>query len=917
MKRHGFFLSILFMASAMGLLSFSVPKNEGFVDLSGTWKLKGFPVGEGIAKKVYLPDYDLKNSLSAEVPGTVRQALLKAGKISDPYYGYNNEKSLWVEAKEWWFFKDFKAGSELKGKTVSLRFNGTVFKGDVWLNGKKIGTLKGMFNPRSFEITHLLNFDGTNRIAVRLEAPLDATRNKKIRGLSFDVKRDQLHSIAQSYYGWDWAPHMVPIGIWQPVWLKYSGAVILEHPYILSSIISGKPAKLSIKYEIKNTDKKPRRVIVKGFIHEKGKTRVDNSFKQEMDLPAGAKQTMSTTVEIPNPKLWWPNGMGDQPLYILKLTALTNGRVSDKIMTQFGIRELKLVNNEQVKKSLKGMTQWRIGKVTQAYPWTFQINGKKMFAKGASWIPISSMLKLDKGKYEHLLKLAKEAHFNMLRVWGGGLYETDEFYNLADEYGILIWQGFLSNRNFSKIDRENFIKGAIATIYRIRNHPSLALWVGGNEFNPDDLGSKAIIDTLEKVLKEIDPSREFHRASPYMGDDHEWLVWHGLAPYTSYRRVRPFRSEAGINTFPVIENYKKFTPKKYLWPLNKTYLEYHGERNPSFTFLSKLERYANEFGVSSSLGEFIMKSQLYQALADKFDMEFSRENKFRNSGLLIWQYDDSWPTLSWSLVDWYGTPKPSYYYLKRASQPLAISADYKTYLWEAGDTLSSDIYILNDNYEVYESLTYRTVLYNIEGKLLTEKSGMVSVGANKSVKAGTLQWHIPDSYKGKTLLLSVQLLNKKGKIISEGIYPLAVSKQHVKTLQEEKVKKWEGLVDYYKKYYTGIFDELNNLPQTDLQTDLSENTVSLDEKGKGELHIKLSNPSDNIAFFISIRLKDDLDKLYAFYSDNYFSLLPGESKDFIVHISDRGIKRKDVSSAFVISGWNISTEEIPIKIKVR
>jgi len=296
-------------------------------------------------------------------------------------------------------------------------------------------------------------------------------------------------------------------------------------------------------------------------------------------------------------------------------------------------------------------------------------------------------------------------------------------------------------------------------------------------------------------------------------------------------------------------------------------------------------------------------------------MEFNREHKFQNSGLLIWQYDDSWPTLSWSLVDWYGTPKPAYYFLKRASQPLAISADYEKYLWEAGDTLSSDIYILNGNYRAFDSLTYRSVLYNIEGKLLTKKLGMVSVVANKSVKVSTLKWLIPDSYKGKTLLLSVQLRDKKGKIISQGTYPLAVSKQHVNIRDLKKVSNWKGLTGYYNKYYKGIFSELNVLPKMSLRSSLSENVVSLDNHGEAKLHIKLSNSSGTLAFFVRLRLNPAPYKLFVSYSDNYFSLLPGESKDVVVHISDRRLKRNNVSGAFVISGWNVSTKEIPVKIK--
>ncbi len=257
---------------------------------------------------------------------------------------------------------------------------------------------------------------------------------------------------------------------------------------------------------------------------------------------------------------------------------------------------------------------------------------------------------------------------------------------------------------------------------RLRNHPSLTFWCGGNEFDPDDSGSKAVIDSLAALLVRLDPNREFHRASPYKGDDHYWGVWHGQEPYTAYRVVRPFRSEAGVNTFPVMEDYVRFTPQSLLWPLDTTYVEYHGEYNTRFELVKKLDRYADEFGAPSSIGDEIRKSELYQALATSFNMEFCRSHKFQNSGVLIWQYNDIWPCISWSIVDWYGTPKPSYYYLKRAAEPVHVSADYERYRWKAGETFGADIHLLNDTEDPVADCTYEAKLLSVEGKTLAEKN---------------------------------------------------------------------------------------------------------------------------------------------------------------------------------------------------
>jgi hypothetical protein len=537
-----------------------------------------------------------------------------------------------------------------------------------------------------------------------------------------------------------------------------------------------------------------------------------------------------------------------------------------------------------------------MGKVVGSYPWTFQVNGKKMFAKGGNWIPIDQLLRLDRDMYDWLLKLFKEADFNLLRIWGGGLYETDDFYNLCDEYGILGWQEFLSNRNFSKIDRVNFLDGAESAILRIRNHPSLTFWCGGNEFDPDDKGSKAVIDALGELIKRRDPQREFHRASPYMGDDHYWGVWHRMEPYTKYRVVRPFRSEAGLNAPPVSENYVKFTPQNLLWPPDTTYIEYHGESNVRFTHLKKLMRYANEFGESSSMDELITKGQLYQALGNEYDMEFCRSNKFRNSGFLVWQYNDIWPCLSWSIVDWYGTPKPSYYFMKRASRPIHISADYERYLWNAGETFKADIYLLNDTQNPLKECTFIAKLINSESEILTEKSGSAKTGANSSTKMGGIEFKIPETMKGKTFFVSVELKDTSGEKISDALYPIAVSETG-------------NLEDY-----NNIFAELNKMAKLSLKVEPVNSESIIENTGIGNGKLRISNTANNPAFFIRTRMVEESDMLRALYNDNYISLLPGETKTISVNLGSKDLNNLPQNIHFEISGLNCSTQKISMTI---
>lgn len=882
----------------------SLNSNDNIVTISlnGAWEMKDFTRGIGVAKQVYFLANKPKDCLPYSVPGTVRTALLAAGEIPNPYDGYDNEKSLWVEQKEWWFFKDFNVENDLKGKFIQLLFEGTSFRGEVWLNGTQIGKLKGMLNPYSFDVSKVLNYGKENYIVVRLEAPPDSWTNLTLHGLTWRSSRDQLFSIAQCMYGWDWGPHCVAIGLWQPVKLIATGPLRINHPYIRSKIISDNKAECNIQIDISNLTNQQKNSEISGAILEKSSRKKITEFQKNIKLKPNERKTIEFTLEVKNPKLWWPNGMGDQNLYLLNTTIEEGAAPSDSLTTQFGIRELKLVDNENIKEFVKTMKEdlgdpHHLGRVVGSYPWTFQVNGKKMFAKGGNWIPIDQLLRLDHDRYDHLLKLVKEANFNLLRVWGGGLYETDEFYNLCDKYGILTWQEFLSNRNFSKIDRKNFLDGAKSAVYRLRNHPSLTFWCGGNEFDPDDQGSKSVIDSLGELLKEYDPQREFHRASPYMGDDHYWGVWHNKEPYTKYRIVRPFRSEAGINAPPVYEDYVKYTPDSMLWPLDSIYVEYHGESNVRFAHLGKLLRYADEFGESKNIQEFIRKSQLYQAIGNEFDMEFCRSNKFRNSGFLVWQFDDIWPCYSWSQVDWYGTPKPSYYFLKRASRPVHISADYEKYLWNTGEVFNADIYLLNDTQVPVKSCKYVAMILDAEGNMLVKKSGSAEAEANQSAAIGKIEYEIPDEMKGKAFFVSAELSDNKGKEISYSLYPVAVSKTG------------------NRDDYNDIFDELNYMPQVPLEISFNDPNIKFNSKGTGSNIIHISNPTNNLTFFVGIRMLEESATLKSGYSDNYVALPPGESKDIVVTVENKGHTITSGQLNFEVSGWNTPTQNISLEVE--
>jgi hypothetical protein len=303
-------------------------------------------------------------------------------------------------------------------------------------------------------------------------------------------------------------------------------------------------------------------------------------------------------------------------------------------------------------------------------------------------------------------------------------------------------------------------------------------------------------------------------------------------------------------------------------------------------------RYADEFGEPSNLEEMIIKSQLYQALGNEYDMEFCRENKFSNSGFLVWQYNDIWPCLSWSIVDWYGTPKPSYYFMKRASRPIHIAADYERYLWKAGETFKTDIYLLNDTQDPVKGLTFTAKLISCEGKILVEKSGLAETNANSSAKISTLEFNILESFKSKTFFVSVELKSESGGKISDAMYPIAVS-----------------AADNLESY-NNIFSELNKIPKLTLKVEPVSYTISKENSGAGNVLLLLSNQTEAPAFFILTRLLEESDNLRTIYNDNYISLLPGETKTISVNVESKGLKTLPKKIHFEISGLNCLTEKI-------
>jgi beta-mannosidase len=681
--------------------------HKNTISLGGRWKLK------------YEGDW-----LDAEVPGEVRLDLLRSNLIPDPFYSDNNESMQWISEREWLYKKEFSVPLDGRWR---LRFEGVDYISEFWLNDVKLGEHTGMFSAVTFDVTGLLKENNT--LLVKL-APPPQTRREVVK--------------CQMGYGWDFAPRIVTMGIWDDVYLIRSGDLYIDSIFVIPEL-DGKDALVKIRAEV--VSKSEARdasfnISIKGknFPYETAKT-----FK--VNTKSGTN-FLDFEVPVENAKLWMPWDRGEQNLY--EITVSSDG--SDAVTDTFGIRKFERVMTD--------------GALETHEPWVFVLNSVREFIRGANWVPADSIFaRVDRAKYSKLIKMAKEANMNMFRLWGGGLREKKEFYDLCDEEGILIWQEFPfacaigwhypQDENYIRIARHE----AEGIVRSIRNHPSLVLWCGGNEYSYKN--NSALVDTLVKVCKELDGTRPFHLTSPRNGDTHNWTIWHFFAPYKSYKEDdSPFMSEFGFQSMPGVDTLKAFVPEMRS---PKKMCRYHNrDWGPRLKFL----RYTwYSFRPAKNIESFVEATQKAQAYALKTAIEHFRRRKYKCGGCMIWQLNDPWPSTSWSTIDYYLRPKLAYEYVKRVYNPVLVSLDYKIKRYKTH--FEADVWVINDLSKKLEDCTVDVSLVGTDVRF-TER---VSIPADSSQKIGRLGWEFE---KVKSPRVNARIV-QGGRVISENEYDIGYS----------------------------------------------------------------------------------------------------------------------------------------------
>lgn len=742
------------------------------------------------SEKWKFKNYKENNWLTASVPGTVHLDLMNNKIIPNPYKDENEKKVQWIENEDWDYQTSFNISSkDLENQNIELIFNGLDTFSEIYLNGKLIQSTDNMFRKWTIPVRQSLK-NGENILQVKFRSAVNVGK-ELAQKVPFPMPESPRSFVrkAQYQFGWDWGPRLVTAGIWKDVKLNFWNAAKLDHIKIEQKNLTKQKADLNIQAEI--------------FTEKQGKYSFSiNGKSQNISLKSGLN-LISIPYQIQNPKLWQPNGWGNPNLYDIKVSLQKDSKMIAEKSEKIGLRTVELIQE----KDAKGKSFY------------FKVNGKPMYAKGTNWIPGDSFSpRMTKEKYQQLIKACKDANMNMIRVWGGGIYEDDEFYKACDENGILVWQDFMFAGSFYPAD-EKFQKNVELEvkdqIERLQNHPSLALWCGNNEIDeaivnwgyqkqfkyskedslqvwkdykkifheviPDAIQKYATID--KQIYWESSPSIGWgHKESLTEGDSHYWGVWWGEQPFEIYKEKVPrFASEYGFQGMPTLETTKSMFSENPDLSLQNGTIMAHEKHSRGWEIIENYMK--RDYEVPTDFVKYNYVSQLLQARGMQIAIEAHRRAKPYNMGTLYWQLNDCWPVVSWSSIDYSGNWKALHYQVKRSFENQVILVEEKEGILT--------FYASNDQARKFDDVFVEIEVINFQGKVLDE---ITTVPNGKTLEEIVpfdpieIQNLVPDSYKNEAFL-KLTLKDSNGKVIAESNYFFAKPKDLKLTKPALKIRK--------------------------------------------------------------------------------------------------------------------------------
>ncbi len=695
----------------------------------------------------------LSPCIPAKVPGDVFTALMKSKRIPDPYKDLNSKDVQWVDERAWLYRTTF-AYDKSPGKRVWLSLTGLDYISRIELNGDVlVDRHEGMFSRVELDVSDHLKDGGSQELGVTLfgmgEGPDKSRFPGILAGLENELEmRDNLKTPMSN--GWDFSPELKGAGIRDGVFLFETGPVRVKDIFVKPHLSGRLDIEVDLEGEIeKGTagDSSNKLEIEVGAVNFSMEP-----IKKNVRLNPGKQGKTNLTMQVPDPKLWWPWDMGEQNLMYAEASVIVDGSTSDVAGDIFGIREI----------------EWRPapGAPDDWPSWVLYVNGERAFMRGANWVPPEAMYgRSDEERYKKLLVMAREANINLVRVWGGGNRERRAFYDYCDQMGLLVWQEFpfacVFATGYSRSKGyKNVVRQEVSEIVRqLRNHASLIMWCGGNEFNIKQ--NRHLVKIMEEETRKLDPTRRFLPSSPVKGDSHNWVVWHSKGNLEDYfDDVSPMVSEFGLQSFPETETLRKYVSEKYLWPPDNEALKHH---NMAY---KKLDKYVSVIEHGNTIKSYAEASQTVQAHYLKRGIEHWRQRKYRTAGTAFWMLNEPWPAISWSVIDYELKPKNSYDAIKQAYQPVLVTAAYDNRKWSAGDKFKAEIMVVNDLHESFANA-------HIESFVCGEPAGGfdVSIAEDGVISAGSLQKTVPAGCERPVLELRLMKGDEK---LSESSYNLGI-----------------------------------------------------------------------------------------------------------------------------------------------
>jgi len=862
-----------------------------------------------------------------KVPCTVLTGLVANKVYPDPYIGMNNmlipdasdsfnhqyhleqysylpnDPNPWK--KPYWYRTTFTVPKSDNGKHFQLIFKGINYRAEVWVNGNRIADsseMAGMFAQYSLDVSKVIKAGNTNVLAVKIY-PLDypglpSTPQLKALG-DFFANGGPTGDIGKNVtmlcsVGWDWMPAVRDrnMGIWQPVYLRTSGQVVIQNPQIktdLPNLPDMNVARLSLHLSLNNFSDVLQNGKLKIIISPENFSGQSFSVEQQVSTNANGSSDVNLNTGnikqfiIHQPHLWWPNGYGEPNLYRIRLQYENNNQVWDDTSFVFGIRMVS-------------------SKIVMVNGWArrdFYVNGRRVHLNGGAWVP-DMMLNRDSLRYDYELHLCKNSNINLVRIWGGGIAPPDIFFEMADKYGLMVWQDFWITGDTQgefkgsanwPLEGNVFINNMVSTIFRIRNHPSLLVWTGGNEGH----ARKELYDAMRNDIATLDGTRPFIPSSSgyaklpagwkgswpddgpsgvYSGGPYSWQDAAHYYQLADEGKDWVFKDETGIPSQPPYETLpdiiNNLVPDSTLpFPLNNTW-GYHdacvGNGHYDTYYNAMVERY----GAPVSMKDFSDKMQLVNANGYRGIFEAAGHKLNETGGVMLWKLNAALPSVIWQVYDWFLNPNAGYYFMQRACEQVHIQLNLD----------DSVVAVINRTYKAQQGLSADIKVFDINSKLLFSQNKSINLKTTDVEESLSLA-NVLSKEQGISFVV-LNLKNSLGKNISHNVYWFAPDHN---------------------------FKALKEMPAANLEVKILKTEK---EKNETRWSFQFTNTTGHIAFFINPQITKKGKEIFpSFWSENYFSLSPHEST--IVNVSIPNAEIKESNTQLTLSSWNVVKEVISLE----